>query len=93
MASRDKLSIFCSFKDEDLNTKLSGNKNAVQTCLNCQNLFTSQTKYECNLFLSEIDKQRLPEKHKVVEVNLKAKINSNCRKLSPKRFFRVFHFR
>ena len=43
---------------------------------------TSQNVYKCNLFLSEIDKQRLTEKDKVVEVNLKAKINSNGRKLS-----------
>ena len=54
---------------------------------------TSQNVYKRNLFLSEIDKQRLTEKHKVVEVNLKAKINSNGRKLSPKRSFRVMHFR
>ena len=41
MASRNKLSIFCWFKGEDLyfleiiflNTKLSGNKTAVKTCL------------------------------------------------------------
>ena len=43
---------------------------------------TSQNVYKCNLFLSEIDKQRLTEKHKVIELNLKAKINSNGRKLS-----------
>ena len=47
---------------------------------------TSHKKYQCNLFLSEIDKQRLTEKYKVVEVNLKAKINSNCRKLSQTSF-------
>ena len=53
---------------------------------------TSHKKYQCNLFLSKIDKQRLTEKYKVVEVNLKAKINSNGRKLSPKRAFKVMHF-
>ena len=47
---------------------------------------TSQNVYKRNLFLSEIDKQRLTEKHKVIELNLKAKINSNCRKLSQTSF-------